>query len=280
MRKKKGWILPVVMLLCCAAFAGYVYMERQSADNAAPKISFPTEELELSVADGDEILLSDVTAWDEQDGDVTAGIVVEGVSKISADRTATVTYAAFDSAGNVAKAKRTLRYVDYESPRFTLSQPLVFTSGRYTDVMSIIGAEDGIDGALDEKIKASIVGGEGSISDVGIHLVRFRVTNSMGETVYLTVPVEVCESGSYNGSLELKENIVYIETGSVFEAEEYLLSMKAGAQEISLDPVPDSVSVRTDSDVDTQTPGTYTVEYTVKSGAYTGYTRLIVVVEE
>ena len=42
----------------------------------------------------------------------------------------------------------------------------------------------------------------------------------------------------------------------------------------------DRVSVTYSSDVSTGTPGTYSVAYTVKYGNYTGYTRLIVVVEE
>lgn len=279
-RKKKGWILLAVTVLCCAFFAGYVYMVRQVEDHKAPEISFQSEELQISVAESGEALLDGVTAWDERDGDVTAGIIVEGISNISADQQATVTYAAFDQAGNVAKAQRILRYVDYESPRFTLSQPLVFNSGKYVDVMNYVGAEDAIDGALDEKIKATLVGGEGNISDVGIHEVEFRVTNSMGETIYLTVPVEVYQTGAYNASLELSENLVYVEKDAQFEEESYLRRMKAGSKEIALDDSLDDVSVQIKSDVDTRVPGTYSVEYTVKSGTFTGYTRLVVVVEE
>ena len=40
------------------------------------------------------------------------------------------------------------------------------------------------------------------------------------------------------------------------------------------------VSVYCDSNVDTSVPGTYSVTYTVESGYYIGYTRLMVVVEE
>lgn len=278
--KKKGWILLVVLVLCCAAFAGYVYMVRQVEDHEAPEISFQSEELQISVNDAEEALLEGVTAWDERDGDVTAGIIVEGISNISADQLATVTYAAFDRAGNVTKAQRTLRYVDYESPRFTLSQPLVFGSGRYVDIMGCIGAEDAIDGALDEKIKATLVGGEGSINDVGIHEVEFRVTNSMGETVYLTVPVEIYQTGAYNATLELSENLVYLKKNSAFVEESYLLRMTAGSREIVLDASEEDVSVQIQSDVNTRVPGTYSVEYTVKSGTYSGHTRLVVVVEE
>lgn len=272
-KKKRGWILLVVMVLCSAAFAGYVYLDWQEEDQCAPEISFQSEELQISVTADEATLLEGVTAWDERDGNVTAGIVVEGISNISADRTAVVTYAAFDRAGNVAKAQRTLQYVDYESPKFTLSQPLVFSSGKNVDVLDYVGAEDAIDGALDDKVKATLVGGEGSITDVGIHEVEFRVTNSMGETVYLTVPVEIYQAGDYNTSLELEENLVYIKKDSKFVKELYL-------RDIELYAYQEGVSLQIQSDVDTRVPGTYSVEYTVKSGTLAGHTRLVVVVEE
>lgn len=278
---KKGWVLAAAAVaLCCAAFAVYVCIDRSTTDRKAPVITFQTEELRLSVNDGEASLLEGVTAWDERDGDVTAGLVVEGVSSISADQRATVTYAAFDGAGNVTKARRTVWYADYESPRFTLSQPLVFRSGRTFDVLDCVGAQDAIDGVLDDKIKATLVSGEGSLSEAGLHLVEFRVTNSMGETIYLTAPVEVYESGLYNAVLELTQPLVYVERNARFAEESYLKSMTAGTRVIPLDALGEDVSVEIESDVDTRTPGTYSVGYTVKSGAYTGHTRLVVVVEE
>lgn len=280
MRKMKRWVLLVVMVVCCAAFAFYIYMEREAEDHLAPEISFQSEELQISVADPEKVLLDGVTAWDTRDGNVTASIIVEGISNISADNLATVTYAAFDRAGNVAKAQRAVRYVDYESPRFTLSQPLVFSSGKTINIMNYIGAEDAIDGTLDEKIKATLVSGEGNITDVGVHEVEFRVTNSMGETVYLTIPVETYQAGDYNATLELSENLVYVKKDSYFEERSYLQRMRAGSQVIELDTAADDVSVQIQSDVNTKIPGAYSVKYTVKSGTFTGYTRLVVVVEE
>ena len=278
MSKKKGWLLLGLLALCAAAFAGYIYMGRQQ-DNSAPEISFQSEELQVSVTADDAALLEGVTAGDEQDGDVTSSIVVERVSNISSDQQATVTYAAFDQAGNVAKAQRTLRYTDYQSPRFSLSQPLVFSSNRTADVMNFISATDAIDGSLDDRIKASLVGGEGDLTDVGTHEVEFRVTNSMGETIYLTTPVEIYPDGLYNASIQLTQNIVYLQQGAAFTPESYLVEMTSGSQTITINNTW-GVTVQTSSDVNTQVPGCYSVAYTVTSGTMTGHTRLAVVVEE
>ena len=275
---KKGLLL--LTALCCLAFGVYYVLSKQAVDHAAPEISFQSEEIQVSVGATETELLSGVTARDGRDGDVTGSLLVEGVSDLSPDHTATVTYAAFDKAGNVAKARRTLRYTDYQSPRFTLSAPLVFRGGTTFNVLNYVGAVDVIDGELDERVKATLVSRESSITAEGIHEVEFRVTNSMGDTVYLTIPVEVYPSSAYNATVELSENLVYLGKGTRFDPNSYLKTMRISGDLIDLRSYSDRVSVTTSSDVSTNTPGTYSVAYTVKYGNYTGYTRLIVVVEE
>lgn len=266
--------------LCSIAFAAYFVLSRQAVDHTAPEISFLNEEIEVSVGVTEAELLSGVTARDSRDGDVTGSLVVEGISELAQDHTATVTYAAFDKAGNVAKARRTLRYTDYESPRFSLSTPLVFRSGTSFNVLNYVGAVDVIDGTLDDRVKATLVSRDSSITAEGVHQVEFRVTNSMNDTVYLTVPVEVYPSAAYNATVELSENLVYLEKGARFDPNSYLKTLRVSGDLIDLKSYSDKVSVTTSSDVSTGTPGTYSVAYTVKYGGYTGYTRLIVVVEE
>ena len=139
---------------------------------------------------------------------------------------------------------------------------------------------DAIDGALDDRIKATLVSRDSSITAEGMHLVEFRVTNSMDDTVYLTVPVEVYASNAYNAAVELSENLVYLEKGARFDPNSYLSALRVSGELIDLKNYGDRVSVTYSSDVSTGTPGTYSVAYTVKYGNYTGYTRLIVVVEE
>lgn len=279
-KRMRAWKVLLLTGLCCIGFAGYRLVSRQRVDHTPPEITVPPEELQISVRADQNALLDGVTAWDDRDGDVTAYLVVEGISAVVGDQRAEVTYAAFDQAGNVAKCRRTLHYTDYQSPRFTLSQPLVFRSGRSFDVFDYVGAEDTLDGSLNDRIKATLVAGETSISEVGIHMVKFRVTNSMGDTAYLTVPVEVYAAAEYNAALELTEPLVYLQKGDAFRAEDYLRTLKIGTREIVLNGTPEGVKVEIDSDVNTQEPGCYSVSYTVSSETWTGHTRLIVVVEE
>lgn len=278
----KGGIIAILAgcVVCVAAFQGYLALSRSTQDHTGPDITFASQRIQVSVKDSEDALLKGVTAWDDQDGDVTNLIVVEGVSNISSDHVAKVTYAAFDAAGNVTKSQREVGYSDYRSPRFQLSRPLVFQSGASFDVFQYIHADDVIDGSLDNRIKATLVEGESAITAEGLHKVEFRVTNSMGDTSSLTLPVEVYPSGLYRGTLSLKENLVYLSKDSTFEPMDYLQQYQVGETVYTEFDGADGVSVTLDGDqVDPSTPGVYSVSYTVTDGVNTGYTRLTVVVE-
>ena len=280
MGKKKIWALLIVTVLCCLGFAAHLVYTRQISDNTPPEISFLSDVLEVSVEASEDDLLVGVTAKDSKDGNVTNSVLVEGISGLSSDQLATITYAAFDQAGNVAKAQRTVQYTDYQSPRFSLSAPLVFRSVSAFNLLNYIGAEDVIDGVLNDRVKATLVSTESALSEEGTHEVEFRVTNSMKDTAYLTIPVDIYPAGMYNATITLTDYLVYVEQGSRFNYLDYLESFQKGTETIFLGDSSSDVSVSCDSDVNTNAPGTYSVTYTAKSGSYTGYTRLIVVVEE
>ena len=276
--KAKGRIaLLALVLVCCAAFAVYRIAGARRADREAPQITIAQEELRLSVKDGTQKLLSGVTAQDAQDGDVTDSLVVESVRGIVADKRFTVTYAAFDAAGNVAKAQRTVYYEDYTSPRFTLTAPLIFREGA-VDVFAPLGADDVFDGSLNARVKGTLVSGESQVSRPGDYTVAFRVTNDLGDTAYLTAPVRVLPAGSSNAELTLTSYLVYLGKNEAFAPETYLDTLRAGGQTVALDG--GNVPVQIDSSVDMTKAGTYCVDYTAAYGQYTAYTRLLVVVED
>lgn len=280
MKKMRIRALLLVTFLCCLGFAVYLFLSQRMVDSVPPEISFVSDTLQVSVLASDAELMEGVAAWDDQDGDVSAGIVIEGIDGLSSDQTARITYAAFDRSGNVAKARRVLQYTDYQSPRFSLSAPLVFSDSASVNLLNYIGAEDVVDGTLDDRIKATLVKTDTALSEEGVHEVEFRVTNSMKDTAYLTIPVDIYPAGLYNAVVTLSSYLVYVERGSSFDPRDYLGRFQKGTETISLKDNTPEVSVSCDSDVNPNVPGTYSVRYTVKSGAYTGYTRLIVVVVE
>lgn len=280
---KKNWKLLVLLVVCLGVLVGYRTLDGLRTDSKAPKITISDSAVpELSVhAPG--ALLEGVTATDDRDGDVTASIVVEKVGGIMDDGTVTVTYAAFDAAGNVAKTQRTVRYTDYESPRFSLKKSLEFVYGSNFDVLDVVGAEDLLDGDIGYRVKAMSLEGE-SINSEGIHNVQLRVANSLGDQVELTVPVEVYYSGRYNAQLKLTEYMVYLDKGQQFDPMDYLQEYIARGAGANLTAgVPEELTLKTEGRVNTANPGVYVVSYTVSSTAgntlYEGHARLIVVVE-
>ncbi len=281
MKRLSKWGIFLLFLGCVALFSLYMLHSEAAQDSDAPAISFDAQTVTLSVYDDQAVLLQGVSAYDAKDGDVTDSLVVEGISDIREDDTVTVTYAAFDSAGNVAKATRTALFTDYTGIRFSLSAPLIFRSGDSSDVFSCLVATDSLDGDLSDQIKASLTGETTSLSTVGLHEIEIRVTNSMGQTARLTLPVEVNAADAYNASLTLTEYLIYLPAGEPLDPGDYLNTLVCGQETISLQSVSlAGLDVEIESDVDADTAGVYSVSYTVTYGSYTAHSRLIVVVEE
>lgn len=129
MKRLTSVILAVALALSALGVLGARIYQKVAYGGAAPEIAFAADVLEVPTGADDAALLAGVTATDAEDGDVTASLLVEGVSGRNADGTVQVTYAAFDSDRHVTKATRAVRYTDYKPPRFALSQPLVCRVG-------------------------------------------------------------------------------------------------------------------------------------------------------
>lgn len=285
MRRNVLFIL--VLVLCIGAFSLYLLIDRQNTDREGPTITVSTEALELSVQDPKEAYLQGVTAFDDKDGDVTASLVVASVRLVDADGTIEVTYAAFDKAGNVANTVRNARYTDYVSPRFTVDASLAFPYGYNFDLFQIMQAQDVLDGDISHRVRVTSLDDQ-VITAVGIHRVELRVSNSMGETARLEIPVEVYAADAYNATLTLTDYLIYLPAGEELDAESYLKAYTKGNATVSLrGGLPEGCTLDIKNQVQTDVPGVYTVEYrvsqTVGTGASartnTGYAKLIVVVE-
>lgn len=271
MKKLTAIVLSVLMVLSVGGLAAYVLYQKAANGGEAPVIEFASDVLEVPTTASDEDLLRGVTATDAEDGDVTASVLVEGVTRFVADNTVKVTYAAFDSQNHVTKATRSVRYTDYTPPRFTLSGPLVFTESGAAELLQRVGADDCIDGDLSSRVKVSSKDSGSSVTSVGSHEVEFRVTNSLGDTAYLTATVDVVSGSVKSSQITLSDYLVYIRQGGDFDPGSFVESFVSNGK--TYNNTADGVEI--DSNVDTSAAGTYEVTYTVGGS----YTRLIVVVE-
>lgn len=284
--KKKDWICLALAAVCLGILAGYRTLINLRADNKSPEILIADQLLEISALDSREALLQGVTARDDTDGDVTDSLVVESVRLLRQDGTVTVTYAAFDSARNVSKKTREVLYSDYESPRFALKQPLMFGQKNY-DLLSLITARDMLDGDITGRIRATALD-EISSDFQGTYKVRFQVTNSLGDTVDLVLPVDVYTPGVNEVAMTLTEYLIYLESGDRFNARDYLDELTVGRDIIPLGKnLPDTMKLTVSGKVETGVPGIYVINYHLAycpvpqrpEQTYNAYSRLIVVVE-
>ncbi len=287
--RKKNVILMLLIAATVAIFLGYRALDAIRTDTTAPEIRLDAVIPEISVEDPKSALLQGITAVDSGDGDVTSSVVVERLELLDGEGNLMVHYAAFDSTGNVAKAKREAKYTDYRSPRFTLKAPLVYNVGFAFDVLSNVGATDVIDGDIQHRVRATALTGQ-SIAEPGIHDVEFRVSNSLGDTVAAVLPVQVHDP-ERQATLTLSQYLVYLPLNGSFNPEDYLQEYVRGEDEVDLTKgLPRGYTLKTEGTVQTNNPGIYPVEFRVtytivneqdpgQNVEFTGYSKLIVIVE-
>ena len=264
-------ILLLVALILVGALYGYTTVsDRMEGRDMPPVIRCDEEKLVISVSTTQEELLSKVTARDEQDGDLTASVQIAGISKLLTDNTAKITYVVFDSDHNVGTLTRYLQFTDYEPAKFTLSQGLIYYRNESIALLDRLSAIDVIDGDITSMVRVSSLN---ATSQAEVYTVDVQVTNSMGDTSRLKLPVIQLDGISIRPKVVLKEYLIYLPQGASFDSRSYLSHVE----------IPDGRGSNSDVSitglVDTNTPGTYMVSYTYPYELTSGTSILTVVVE-
>jgi hypothetical protein len=269
MKTIKQTVVVLLILLVVANVASHIYLGSTNRD-VPPEISCPNEVLEVSASDTEEALLVGVTAKDQQDGDLTDRITVGGISKLITRDTAKVTYLVFDSDNNMASAVRWIRYVDYHRPTFEVTEPLVYAASEEVTMLSRLKAIDVVDGDISQNIRVSTLE---PTNHTEIFHITVQVSNSLGDTSILTLPVVMLESDPLRPEIQLSDSLIYLEQDSQFIPSAYLLSVRAPGL------TPSVADVTVDNGVDTAKLGTYYVTYTYSANGTTGTAVLTVVVQ-
>lgn len=269
MRALRHTILILLAVLSAAYITTRIY-QGSTTRHDPPVISCPSGVLEVSASDDESVLLAGVTAADPQDGDLTDQIIIGGISKLISKDTAKVTFMVFDSDDNMGSFVRYIRYTDYHRPQFTVTKPLSFSSTKEVSLLSRLKAHDVVDGDISGRIRVSTLA---STDNSEVYDITIQVTNSMGDTAWLQLPVLVQETNPLRPVIELSSYLVYQEIDSSFDPASYVSALSvAGAAE-------DASKVSVSSDVDTSKAGTYRVLYTYSTGGVTGSAILTVVVQ-
>lgn len=262
---RTGLIICLVVVTALFA-AGQVYT-RIIADNTRPVITLDSDCITVSVEDGKSALLQGVSAVDDRDGDISAQVIVSGVSKLIGNNTAKVSYMVFDKAGNMGSAARYVMYSDYHRPRFMLTQPLVYNLGETVSLSGRLQAQDAVDGDITDSIR--VLSSDIISSVEGVYSLSLQVTNSLGDTAQVTLPVTIRREAEGESHITLRRYLVYVEQGGSFDARTYIDIVPGGS----------AADVRIDSGVDVNTAGSYIVTYSCTVGGRTCTAIMTVVVE-
>ena len=261
----------VLLMLAALLWAGYnLYREAASA-GAPPVITFDSDTISFPINSDSSAMLSGVHATDAEDGDLSSEVFVESISRKNADGSVTVTYVVFDDDKNAAKATRKLFYSDYTPPVFSLSAPLIGTVSNISELAGIMQAYDCIDGDISGVVKVTYL--DRLTTSVGTYPVEFRVTNSLGDTVYLETELECAPASFNNAGITLTDYLIYIPEGATFDPVAYVSGYTRDGTAVS---GADGLSIS--SGVNTAVPGVYAVSYSYETQNSSSHTRLIVVV--
>ena len=253
---------PILIIVFIAGTALFVFKWasfKGSIDTTPPVIHMGSKMITVDVGATDRELMKNVQATDKKDGDVTAALVVESVSKFTDSKRhiCNITYAVEDADHNVAKATRKVRFRNYTPPKFFLRKPLRIETGSDENVRDIIGVTDCVEGDISRKVR--ILSSEFSTLSTGDSTMTAQATNQFGDTITLKAHVLIKDINYRAPIINLKENLAHVKKGSSFNGRKYIGSVVGpGGKKISKN----RVKIR-NSNVNTRKEGCYYVEYVI-----------------
>lgn len=255
--------------------------QAEDTNGSAPLINSSLDPLTISCDYTREDLLEGLTAYDEEDGYLTDRIIPGQLAPFTETGVSEIEYYVYDSDDNCGKYKRKVVFSDYRSPIISLSQPLVFyvkdASGSV--LMNCIYGYDSLDGDMDHiKANSSNI----DYSKAGDYTISISLINSFGDTVTYELPVHIIKKTFGGMDIRLKENLIYINSGTKFDPASLVKEVEWGQTE-ELIPKNDW-EIEMKSNVNTSKPGVYEVRYMIKKekdevyGTVSGITWLTVIV--
>ena len=262
----------VLFILTLTAFLATLIFQKGREDTTLPEIIMESDSIEVSCDATSKDFLKGVKATDEKDGDLTNEIIVESVSRFIKPGVCEVKYAVCDSNNHVARATRKVRFTDYESPKFKLSESLCFSLYETTNIASHIRAIDSIEGDISGNLV--ITSPDYNSSVTGIFSLELSVSNQKGDTSTLTLPLIMEDRSLSAPKIKLKDYLIYLDKGQEVDFEDYIV------EAIDKNDRDITSRIEIDDNVNLKKSGTYSVHYFVTDSAGAkGHSVLNVVVE-
>lgn len=107
--------ITVILLLITLLLLGVSVFSFISKDTESPVITLPEAEITYMAGSDQSILLAGVTAYDEEDGDLSDKVRIYDIAILADGVRAQVTYAVYDDSYNLGKASCIVNYVASDS---------------------------------------------------------------------------------------------------------------------------------------------------------------------
>ena len=180
----------------------------------------------------------------------------------------------FDHSNNVTTFERKVFFDNYDSPKLTLSQPLMYSMNGTVTIFDRLSVNDMLDGNINNKLK--IVSDNVDVLLEGTYELEVEATNSCGDTTHITLPVNIVPNDADAPKIYLDTYLVYVKKGELFDPKSHITEVfdknqKAIGKE----------QVVITSYADLSVPGCYQYKFEVTDEkGVQGSTYLVVIVEE
>ncbi|QWG42478.1 DUF5011 domain-containing protein (plasmid) [Bacillus mycoides] len=235
-----------------------IVKENEEIPDMEPKLTVPVE---ATINVGDKFNpLSGVKAIDNEDGDITSKVTVDGNVDTSKPGTYELTYKVTDSKGHTVTAKQTVTVKQKvepkdEDPVLTVSAEATINVGDKFNPLSGVKAIDNEDGDITSKVT---VDGNVDTSKPGTYELTYKVTDSKGHTVTAKQTVTVKQK------VEPKDEdpVLTVSAEATINVGDKFNPL-SGVKAIDNEDGDITSKVTVDGNVDTSKPGTYELTYKV-----------------
>ncbi|OCA84613.1 hypothetical protein A8L44_09430 [Bacillus sp. FJAT-27986] len=221
-------------------------------DNVKPVIT-GVKDIQLHVGETINIL-EGISATDNNDGNLTSKIKIEGSVNFKKAGTYMLTYSVTDQSGNITSISRKITVIDNVNPVLLGVQDIAIPFGEKFDPLAGISASDNSDGDLSSSIR---VNGSVNINKAGSYALTYSVSDQSGNTV------------SNNRIVTVVDNIKPVISGAsditIGLYTEFNLLDGINVSDINDGDLTSYIT--TDGSVDTQIEGQYPVTYKVSDAA-------------
>lgn len=268
MKRKVVTITAFTVIVCLFLFCITLYLLE---DKDAPVIEIVDDSVVYQGDQNEGVLLTGVKAFDKQDGDVTASLVIESIHELATGDKVSVIYAARDSKNNVVKKERILEYVKLDvvgANVVTKEEQDELASNHDSEVTN----EENNNTNLESQVETPSDGITGDLES----------EQDTEET-----ETDVIDNEEIN---QEEDNIPLVSTGDpIIKLNTYEVTIAAGGYFNPMNYIEDAVDdvddawrrIRIVGEYHTSTPGEYTLEYYVvdSDGNQSNVERLRLVVE-